>query len=261
MSLTITYGSVGLVNSGAASGTVVGPSCNVGDQLLLVVGYGGGSPVLGASGITGGSGGTWTELTGFPAGGTTTATGITVARKVAASGDSAATFTVNFSQTAQKAVMWVVRLADTNGTTTIGASSGKYSSTAATALTSNAITISSGSQVLAIFTSRGSSTADTYTPSAWSGTATGLTGTERDDQTNTGSSQVSAELQDGNAISTGAGTVTAAATSSLSQAYCAGIVELVPAAAAAPGLLPQQERIRVPVIGQTSRKVLAYYGR
>src|SRR5512146_1622147 len=108
MSLTLTYGTVGLVNSGAASGTVTAPACNIGDLLMIVVAYGGGSPVLGASGITGGSGGTWTEATGFPVGntGSTAATGLTVASTTAASGDSGATFTVNFAVSTQKAVMW-----------------------------------------------------------------------------------------------------------------------------------------------------------
>jgi hypothetical protein len=35
------------------------------------------------------------------------------------------------------------------------------------------------------------------------------------------------------------------------------LLEILPAAQ----LLPQQERIRVPIVGPTSRKVLAYYGR
>jgi hypothetical protein len=178
--------------------------------------------------ITGGSGGQWTELAGFPVGGNATATGLTIWQKVAATGDSAATFTCAYTQAAQKAVQWVIRVSDTGGTPTVGASSGKHNGSAATSLTSNQITIATGSQVLAVFTGRDASTAVTYTAGAWSGTATGLTGTERDDQSNTGSSQVSAELQDGAAAATGAGTVTAAATSSASQDYCAGIVELVP---------------------------------
>jgi hypothetical protein len=39
-----------------------------------------------------------------------------------------------------------------------------------------------------------------------------------------------------------------------------GAVIISPSAAAA-GLIPQQEKIRVPVRGLTSRKVLAHYGR
>jgi hypothetical protein len=211
----------------------------VGDLLLLCVGYGGGTPVLGASGITGGGAGSWTELSGFPQGGTSTATGITIAQKVAASGDSGATYTVNFQQTTQKAVMVVVVCHDTGGTPTVGASAGRGNIAAATALTTSAITVAAGSQIMAVFTQRDSSVTNTFTAGTWTGTATGLTGTERVDACNTGSSEVSAEWQDGNAAVAAGGTVTAASTALTSLAYSAGIVEVVPAAGAPPWQAPR----------------------
>jgi hypothetical protein len=89
-----------------------------------------------------------------------------------------------------------------------------------------------------VFTQR-AGTAVTFTPGTDSGS--GATLTERDDQTNTGSSQVAAELCDTNgAVSSGVATQHSS-TSTASLAYCAGILAIAPAAGAPPvGRAPQQ---------------------
>jgi len=222
-------GTPALINTGAASGTVVVPvTAQAGDRLLLIIAYGGGGipSVVSGGGISGGAGGPWPSLPTFPVGGTAPGTALDIRTGVCNARDIGATLTVFFNTATAKAIMWVEAWRDPNGTPAINQASGKLAA-AATALTTNSITPNVvGCWVASYFTSRDSSIGTTYLPGTDSGSGGALT--ERDDQTNTGTSEVAAELCDTNAtVSSGVATVHSS-TSSQSLAYCAGIIAIAP---------------------------------
>lgn len=221
---------VGLVNSGAASGTVVVPSAALpGDVMFAWVNYGGGTPCLSASNITGGAGGTWAQVAGFPTGAAGSGVGQDLWWRAAATGDPGATLTVNFALSNQKAVLYcaVYRGASTISPVDSG-STAKFTNTASTSISSNATTTTQLTWVMTCACSRDSAVTTTYSA---------LQDTQRSQDSNTGSSEMAAVIEDTNG-DVAAGTYTKTITQSQSLAYCIGVIGIAPAPAGGAGVIP-----------------------